>query len=349
MRNCDKQVLKYQRDIVKLSDDARLDIKDKADTNRERLKGGLRAANKPTPIGMHTQGSYSMKSMIQEADGDYDIDDGVYFKKEDLVGPRGGEMSARDVRDMVCEALQDSRFKKAPEVRKNCVRVYYDGGYHVDVPSYRKIEVKDPISGELKTAWELAGADWKRSDARAVTKWFKTANSTRCSDASTDGNRGQFVRITRLMKKFARSRGSWKSKTISGFAISRLVEECYLEIRDRNDQAFRRVMQQIHDRLEINDEIRHPTLSDENIVDAGNARVAFFKDCLSDNLKHLEVLDEDDCTHDKAMKAWDRVFNTNWFQRQPDPDAEKKLDNATRGPFIKQGDTRYAAQKERFA
>jgi hypothetical protein len=349
MRNCDKQVLKYQRDVVKLSDDARLDIKDKADTNRERLKGGLRSAEKPTPIGMHTQGSYSMKTMIQEEDGDYDIDDGAYFKKEDLVGPRGGEMSARDVREMVCEALQDSRFKKAPEVRTNCVRVYYDGGYHVDVPSYRKIEIKDPISGELKTAWELAGADWKRSDARAVTKWFKTANSTRCSDASSDGNRGQFVRVTRLMKKFAKSRGSWKSKTISGFAISRIVEECYLEIRDRNDQAFRRLMQQIHDRLEVNDEIRHPTLRDENIVDAGNAKVAFFKDCLSDNLKHLEILDEDDCTHDKAMKAWDRVFNTDWFQKQPDPEAEKKLDKLTGGPFIKHGETRYAAQIERFA
>ncbi|MGO7690312.1 cyclic GMP-AMP synthase DncV-like nucleotidyltransferase, partial [Rhizobium ruizarguesonis] len=93
-------------------------IKAKADTNRERLKCGLQTAEKPTPIGMHTQGSYSMKMMIQEDDGDYDIDDGVYFEKYDLVGPRGGEGSARDVREMVCEARQDSRFKRAPEVRK---------------------------------------------------------------------------------------------------------------------------------------------------------------------------------------------------------------------------------------
>ncbi|MBY5705805.1 hypothetical protein HFO38_24330 [Rhizobium leguminosarum] len=350
MKNCDSQILKYQREEVKLSDEDRLDIKDKADTNRERLKGGLRAADKPTPLGMHTQGSHSMKTMIQEDDGDYDIDDGVYFDKDDLVGPRGGEMSARDVRDMVCEALQDSRFKRSPEVRKNCVRVYYNDGYHVDVPSYRKIKIKDPISGELKTAWELAGADWKRSDARAVTKWFKTANSTRCSDASADGNRGQFVRVTRLMKKFAKSRTSWKSKTISGFAISRLVEECYLEIRGRNDQAFRRTMQQIRDRLELNDVIDHPTLSDENIVEAGSPKVAFFRDCLEENLKHLEILDGPNCTHDQAMKAWDKVFNSTWFKDQPDPDAEKKLDGQmSRGPFIKQGEARYASSQERFA
>ncbi|RFB95127.1 hypothetical protein B5K11_09145 [Rhizobium leguminosarum bv. trifolii] len=349
MKNCDSQVLKYQRDMVKLSDEDRLDIKDKADTNRERLKGGLRAAEKPKPIGMHTQGSYSMKTMIQEDDRDYDIDDGVYFKKEDLVGPNGGEMSALAVRQMVCDALQDSRFNQPPEVRKNCVRVYYNDGYHVDVPSYRKIEIKDPISGEPKTAWELAGPTWKRSDARAVTTWFKTANSTRCSDASKDGNRGQFVRVTRLMKKFAKSRASWKSKTISGFAISRLVEECYLEIRGRNDQAFRSVMQQIHDRLELNDEIAHPTLKGENIVDSGNAKVAFFIDCLKDNLEHTEILDDPDCTHEQAMKAWDKVFNSDWFKAQPDPDAEKKVDSrTTTGPFIKQGETRYAGNHGRF-
>lgn len=349
MRNCDAQILKYQRKMVKLSDDERLDIKDKADTNRDRLKGGLAVDGKPKPIGMHTQGSYSMKTMIQEEDGDYDIDDGVYFKKEDLVGPNGGEMSALAVRKMVCEALQDKRFKVAPEVRKNCVRVYYNEGYHVDVPSYRKIEIEDPISGEKKTAWELAGPDWKRSDARSVTKWFKTANSTRCSDASKDGNSGQFVRMTRLMKKFAKSRASWKSKTVSGFAISRLVEECYLEIEGRNDKAFRNLMKQVRDRLDHDDEIGHPTLSGENIVNSGSPKVAFFKECLEDNLAHLEILDDPNCTHEQAMKAWDKVFNVDWFKNQPDPDAEKMIDARTTAPVIKGGETRYAAESGRFA
>ena len=349
MKNCDAQFLKYQRDMVKLSDEERMDIKDKADINRERLKGGLAADNKPAPIGMHTQGSYSMKTMIQEEDGDYDIDDGVYFRKEDLVGQNGGEMSALAVRTMVCEALHDKRFSTAPEVRKNCVRVYYNEGFHVDVPCYRKIEIKDPISGELKPAWELAGPDWKRSDARAVTKWFKTANSTRCSDASADGNRGQFVRMTRLMKKIAKSSPSWKSRTASGFAISRLVEECYLEIKGRNDQAFRRLMQQIRARLDYNDEIKHPTLADENIVNSGSPKVAFFKDCLEENLAHLDVLDDPKCTHEQAMKAWDKVFNSDWFRNQPDPDAEKKIDARTTAPVTKMGETRYATNDGRFA
>src|SRR3546814_5852693 len=101
---------------------------------------------------MHTQGYHAMKTMIQGEDSDYDIDDGVYFEKDHLVGPNGGEMSGRAVRQMVCKALQDERFKVPPEVRKNCVRVYYNDGYHVDLPSYRKIEIKDLISGEAKPA-----------------------------------------------------------------------------------------------------------------------------------------------------------------------------------------------------
>lgn len=36
-----------------------------------------------------------------------------------------------------------------PEVRTNCVRVYYNDGYHVDLPSYRKIKVGDPFFNVL--------------------------------------------------------------------------------------------------------------------------------------------------------------------------------------------------------
>lgn len=348
MKNCDDQVMKYQRKMVKLSDDQRLDIKDKADTNRNRLKRGLAEDEKPTPIGMHTQGSYSMKTMIQEEDGDYDIDDGIYFKKEDLVGSNGGEMTALAVRKMVCKALQDNRFTKDPEVRENCARVYYNEGYHVDVPSYRKIETEDPVTEEKKIAWELAGSDWKRSDARSVTRWFKTANNTLCSDSSNNGNSGQFVRMTRLLKKFAKSRASWKSRTISGFAISCLVKERYQEIKERDDEAFRQLMQKIYNRLEYNDEIGHPTLSDENIVDTGSRKVSFFRECLGGNLEHLIVLDEPKCTHEQAMKAWDKVFKTDWFENQQDPDVEKKIDARTTAPVIKNGDTRYASENRQF-
>ena len=78
-----------------------------------------------------------MPSVI--ADNDYDIDDGVYFRKEDLVGPRSAEMTSLQARQTVRNAVDDGRFKQALEVRSTCVRVYYEAGYHVDLPVYRRV------------------------------------------------------------------------------------------------------------------------------------------------------------------------------------------------------------------
>ena len=54
------------------------------------MRKGLEDAEKPAPIEFVKQGSYAMKTMVQDPDNDYDIDDGVYFEKDKLVGePRG--------------------------------------------------------------------------------------------------------------------------------------------------------------------------------------------------------------------------------------------------------------------
>jgi hypothetical protein len=63
-----------------------------------------------------SQGSYSMKTMMQHLAKDYDIDDGVYFSKKVLVGDRGAEMSALQARQMVRDALDDGSFKTQPEI-----------------------------------------------------------------------------------------------------------------------------------------------------------------------------------------------------------------------------------------
>jgi hypothetical protein len=116
-----------------------------------------------------------MKTMRQHLAKDYDIDDGVYFSKELLVGDRGAEMSALQARQMVRDALDDGSFKTPPEVRKNCVRVSYETGFHVDGPIYRRVTTRD-VLGEATHHHELASSEWKRSDTRDVTAWFETEN-----------------------------------------------------------------------------------------------------------------------------------------------------------------------------
>lgn len=171
MRDTNEQLRRFHGTRVWMDAAGRRDILSKAKANRTRLRNGLGRDGRPAPVGSQTQGSYAMRTMIQNEDGDYDIDDGVYFTKEALVGSNGAQISALAARQMVCDALQDKRFKDTPEVRNNCVRIYYaaPSNYHVDVPVYRRIRTRNAFTGEITDRYELASSDWKESDALNVT------------------------------------------------------------------------------------------------------------------------------------------------------------------------------------
>ena len=64
-----------------------------------------------------------MRTMVQDADNDYDIDDGAYFKKDNLKDANGNQLTPYAARLRVCNALkQDDRLKHDAEIHKNCVR-----------------------------------------------------------------------------------------------------------------------------------------------------------------------------------------------------------------------------------
>src|SRR6266850_4270904 len=213
MHNCHDDVLAYHDDEVTLPQGERTAMRDRRNANRDRLKKGLNEAKKPSVKEFASQGSYAMKNMTQHPDNDWDIDDGVYFDKADLVGSRGGDMSPLEARQMVRDAVDDGSFNDKPEVRTNCVRIFYDAGYHVDQPVYRRTAKKDS-DGKDVFEYELASAEWKRSDARDVTAWFEKGNESQSPDTS---NGRQLRRHTRYLKKFARSRSSWENRIRSGF------------------------------------------------------------------------------------------------------------------------------------
>lgn len=320
MHDCSKDVTAFHKSKVTLPGTEQDKMKDRRNANRDRLKLRLAEKELPAPKLIIKQGSYAMKTMVQEDNNDYDIDDGVYFTQESLKGPNGGDKAARDARQMVCDVLIDSRFKQVPEVRTNCVRIFYDDGSHVDMPVYR-IRTDD---GD----YELASAsDWKHSRAADVEKWFKDAND---SKSPADKNH-QFRHIVRLLKKFARSRASWKPLIISGFAITVLTKEQYSPNSSRDDKSLRDTMQNIYNRLQYDLEIKHPVTPDTMVTKGSDdAKVKFFREKLKDALKTLEVLDKPDCTHKEALKAWDSVFYTDGFfeTRYNGEDEEKDAKDA---------------------
>lgn len=301
--NCHTVMKKFHANEVNLSTKQRDDMRSRRNAGRTRLKNGLETNNYPSYINIKTQGSYQMITMVQDSDNEYDIDDGVYFKSEDLIND-GVELTPKQVRERVCKALEwDGRLKQLAKVKDNCVRQEYPEGYHIDYPIYREIDGK----------YQLASGDkWSDSDAQEVTRWFK--DNVRNDLQRDQEDTSQLRRLVKLTKKYSR-RNNWKHKTTSGIAITKLVVDHYVASDNRDDLALRQTWEQIKSSLSISTIIRHP-VADTNITDDGDKEVEFFNECLSNSLNDLLQLDCETITEKKALQIWDKVFDTNFFESQ---------------------------------
>lgn len=308
MFDCSKDVRAYHDQEVTLPKSEQDKMRDRRDANRTRLRNGLKKAEKPSPREFVKQGSYAMKTMVQDPDNDYDIDDGVYFDKDKLVGDRGAEMTSLQARQMVRDGVDDDKFRRAPEVRSNCVRVYYEAGYHVDLPVYRRVVTSTAWGEEVH--YELAASSgWKRSDARDVTDWYEDERAK-----SSDGT--QLRRVNRSLKKYARSRPSWRAGILSGFGITVLVVERF-QADGREDRALYNAMVAIRDRLNLNLQVAHPITPGDNITSGSDdARARSFRDKLTEAIDNLHPLFKSDCTRERALKCWDKVFATTFFSER---------------------------------
>lgn len=304
MFNCSKEINKYHDEEVTLGKSDQDKMRGHRDANQARLKKGLEKNGDKQPKKFIKQGSYSMKTMVQHPNNDYDIDDGVVFLQDDLKGENGGDKTALDARKMVCDALQDDRFNKQPEVHTNCVRVFYNEGYHIDVPVYRQKKDKDD-------EYELASTEWKTSNPEGVTKWFDECLKRR--KMSGDDN-NQLRRMVRYLKKFSKSRDSWNMP--SGFILTVLADERFLVSNDREDKAIYDLMVSIKGRLDVDLMVKHPVLPGETITKTNkDPEMVTLRDKLAWAIGVLKVLFDPECTKKAAFKAWGKVFNTDFFDQ----------------------------------
>ncbi|WP_022668998.1 cyclic GMP-AMP synthase DncV-like nucleotidyltransferase [Desulfospira joergensenii] len=303
MFNCSSEITEFYNKHARLAKAQVDDLAGYRAKNITRLEKGLEKNEDPIPTRHINQGSYAMRTINQHPDNDYDIDIGVIFNKDDLVGRQGADKTALSTRKMVLEAVKDERFNKEPELKKNCVRVFYNEGYHIDMPAYR-----ESINqfGEKKI--ELASSDWIESDPEAVTKWF----NQKVIDVSPDKTNGrQMRRVVRLLKFWAKSRKSWNMP--SGFIISKLVSEKYCPIDGRDDESLYYTMDGIKNRLLLDKDVYHPILTSSKLSDGNETAIDEFLERLKTALDDLSILFEDECTNQGALKAWKKIFNHSYF------------------------------------
>ncbi len=315
--DCNKEMTGFHCTEVTLSKDDQSKMRTRRDAGRTRLLSGLDQQGWSHPKEQASQGSYAMRTMVQDDDCEYDIDDGAYFDEDNLIDKDGKALTPLAARERMCEALKwDGRLKHDAEVKRKCVRQIYPEGYHLDVPVYRIVVMMND-DGERVEYFELASEnEWVRSDARAVTRWFNGKVGD-LNAGESDGS--QMRRVTKLTKKLARSRKEWKAETTSGITVTKLVTDHFSASEDRDDKALRDTWKAIHEALDKSTEVNHPVL-DTMLAEAGDAQVQFFCTCLADALKILEDLDEGDYTRQKARVTWDEVFDTTYFSDQPNND-----------------------------
>lgn len=317
MYDLNKEIVKFHNTEVSLNFSQQSEMRQRRDANQKRLAKGLKNSEKPAVLRHVKQGSYAMYTMIQDGSNDYDIDDGAVFDKEDLKGKQGAYLTPLDVRKMVRDAVDDGSFKTPPEVKTNCVRVHYDAGYHVDIPVYRELE-----DGSL----ELASSSWKGSSPTEVTEWYNDAVIEQSPD-STNGR--QMRRDTKLLKNFSRSRACWKKKVPSGLILSVLINEKYVSDSERDDKSFYDTMVAIRDRLNLSLQVWHPVRTAEELTSGyDDAKTKFFREKLDKAISDLEILFDPSCARLDALKAWNKVFDHQYFKNLIEEEEEKEKEKS---------------------
>jgi hypothetical protein len=148
-------------------------------------------------------------------------------------------------------------------------------------------------------------------------------------------NGRQLRRMTRQIKKFARSRDSWSGQILSGFGITKLVTECFHGNADREDRSLHDTMKAMRDRLNNSCVVRHPVTPGETITKGDDdATARFLRDRLTEAVDNLAPLFEPGCVRANALKCWDKVFNTTYFSDRLHKDAKADARVSVAAPSI---------------
>jgi hypothetical protein len=304
-----KELNKFYEDHVRLDADQRKKLAGYRDASLERVTTGLKllGEERKTSYKSYTksigQGSYTMHTLNQHPNDEYDIDEALIFAKDDLPA------KAADARQLIADALVKAggNFRKEPEARTNAVTVWYADGAHVDFAIYREVQ------GILGSKLEHAGPDWGKRDPEAVTKWFKEQVSEKSPSLLITVEKDQLRRIVRWIKAFARSRLSWSLP--GGMILTVLTVETYKLDRNRDDVSLYKTLRALKTRLASSLDAISPIDSSVNLTvkPAIKKQMELLVEKLDKALTYLAILEKDDCTRKQALVAWGKFFNHDFW------------------------------------
>ena len=216
MANCNKLFLDFDKELNVLPAKKNKLTKSKDDL-RDRIRNHFKKEHEEYNPTFYIQGSKKMGTMIRTKDDECDLDDGVYFIREEGV-------TGTTLQKWVKEAVDDAS-DTPTQHRKKCVRVIYKGDYHIDIPVYYFPEdTNHPLLA-------VKDNNLEESDPKEFVDWFRE---------NKDEN-GQLVRIIKYLKSWCDYK---RNKMPSGLVMT-VLAEYNIKYNERDDISLRDTLNEV--------------------------------------------------------------------------------------------------------
>ncbi len=301
MANCNKLFLDYEKNLT-ISKRKRDKLKDSKEVLRERIRKYFKENHKDYNPEFYIQGSYKMKTTIITKDDECDLDDGVYFERE-------ADVTATTLQKWVKNAL-DGATVSPVQHRKKCLRVLYQGDYHIDFPVYIFPENDEHPSLAVKDG------DFEESDPKEVVDWY----------VNEKAKYNQLNRVVKYLKGWGDIK---RNKMPSGLAMTILAAN-NLQENERDDIALKNTLIKIQEVLEDSFECIVPaTPEDDLFEDYEKVRKDNFLNNLDDFIKDAKKAIENEANQLKSSKLWRKHLGDKFPEGEDiDMDAKEKELNA---------------------
>jgi len=234
-------------DQIALTSGKKISLRTARNALRDKIRKHFRDVLKLNMPKFHGQGSYSMGTMVNPLNGEFDIDDGVYLQHLD-TGDKSDWPTPETVHRWFVQAT-DGHTSQKPIDKRTCVRVPYAGQYHVDLPAYGE------LNGDYLLA-EKGEKGWHRSDPLALTNWFN-------GRVKVHGE--QLRRIVRYLKAWMDFQSSRRGKMSNGLILTIMASNHFYAIT-RDDICFANILRAIADAVTVVFRVYNPVDATEELT-----------------------------------------------------------------------------------
>jgi len=292
-------------DRIALTSNKKASLRTARNALRDKIRKHFRDVLKLNIPKFHGQGSYSMGTMVNPLNGEFDIDDGVYLQHLD-TSDKNDWPTPETVHRWLVQAT-DGHTGQKPIDKRTCVRVPYAGQYHVDLPAYGE------LNGDYLLA-EKGEKGWHRSDPLALTDWFKGC-------VKVHGE--QLRRIVRYLKAWADFQSSRQGKMPNGLILTVLAAN-HFRANERDDVALANTLRAIANAVRIIFSVYNPVDASEELTSRlTDQQKSRFQEAIADAADAAtEAINIDD--RHEASNLWRKQFGDRFPATEKEDDANKK-------------------------